>query len=217
MNYFIIGDIHGCYYTFNNMIEKHWDKEREAIIQVGDLIDRGKHSSEIVGQAMEMVEEFPDQVTFLKGNHEYEMSKHFRNTSNFAWLAMGGSDTLRQYKRSGRDIEKDVDWMRNLPLFWENDGFFVSHAGIAEQTENPFIESDLRGVLWNRSRLKHLGKLQIVGHTPVEKPYFDEQSNTWNIDTGAVFSNVLTGMKVTPDGEVLEFVKEKTDNKDVGK
>lgn len=215
MNYFIIGDIHGCFYTFNNMIEKHWDEETEMLIQVGDLIDRGKNSPEMVGRAIELSAVLPEQVIFLKGNHEYEMSKHYRNNSNFGWLAMGGSETVKQYSKSDRKVEEDVDWMRQRPLFWENENLFVSHAGIAEQTDNPFIESDLLGILWNRSKLKNINKLQIIGHTPSEKPYYDEYSNTWNIDTGAVFSNYLTGVKVNSTGEVMEFIKEKTDPRDV--
>lgn len=31
MNYFIIGDVHGCYYTFKNLLNKYWDKENEMV------------------------------------------------------------------------------------------------------------------------------------------------------------------------------------------
>jgi hypothetical protein len=34
MNYLVIGDVHGCYYTFNNLITKHWNKENEVLIQL---------------------------------------------------------------------------------------------------------------------------------------------------------------------------------------
>lgn len=215
MNYFVIGDIHGCFYTFTNMIEKHWDKENEMLIQVGDLIDRGKNSPQMVERAIELRNEYPEQVIFLKGNHEFEMTRHFKNRSNFGWLAMGGAETVRQYENSDRNVEKDVEWMEQLPLYWENEHLFISHAGIAEDTENIFVESDVRGVLWNRSKLRNIDKLQIIGHTPGNKPHYDKKSNTWNIDTGAVFSNYLTGIKVKSNGEVMEFIKERTDSRDV--
>ncbi|GIN87436.1 hypothetical protein J6TS2_38220 [Heyndrickxia sporothermodurans] len=77
MNYFVIGDVHGCYYTFHNLLNKHWNKVNEMIIQLGDLIDRGKNSPQMVGFAMKLSKHFPNQVIFLKGNHEYEITEHF--------------------------------------------------------------------------------------------------------------------------------------------
>jgi serine/threonine protein phosphatase 1 len=73
MNYFVIGDVHGCYYTFKNMINKNWNKEIEIVIQLGDLIDRGRNSPHMVQFARQLSADFPDQVMFLKGNHEFEI------------------------------------------------------------------------------------------------------------------------------------------------
>lgn len=215
MDYFVIGDIHGCYYTFTKLIDQHWNRDKEVIIQVGDLVDRGNNVPEMVKLAIELSNKFPEQVIFLKGNHEFEMARNFSSRANFGWRAMGGSGTLKQYQQSERDIEEDVNWMKQLPLYWENEHIFISHAGIAEQAEDPFEEGGLQSILWNRSRLKNLGKLQIVGHTPGDKPVYDEQSHTWNIDTGAVFANYLTGIKVSEDGNIKEFIKQKTDPRDV--
>jgi serine/threonine protein phosphatase 1 len=40
MNLLVIGDIHGCYYTFQMLLDKFWDSEKELLIQVGDIIDK---------------------------------------------------------------------------------------------------------------------------------------------------------------------------------
>ncbi|MFC0189412.1 metallophosphoesterase family protein [Fictibacillus aquaticus] len=214
MNYFVIGDVHGCYHTFKNMINTYWDREREVLIQLGDLIDRGRNSPQMVRFARELSAEFPNTAVFLKGNHEFEIIEHFFVKHNENWLRQCGDDTLRQYQNVDRDCENDVRWMKELPLFWENNHLFISHAGISEQGEDPFNEDNEFGVLWNRSPLKDIGKLQIYGHTPCDIPTHDNKSNAWNIDTGAAYLGYLTGVKVTPAGEVIQFIREDTDLRD---
>ena len=43
MNLFVVGDIHGCYYTWRQLL-LHWQPAQERLIQLGDLVDRGKYS-----------------------------------------------------------------------------------------------------------------------------------------------------------------------------
>lgn len=214
MSYLVIGDVHGCYHTFKNMIEKHWNPNEDMLIQLGDLIDRGKNSPQMVEFARELHKTYPNLVVFLKGNHEFEIIEHFTKEHNHNWLRQCGEETLKQYKALNRDCESDVSWMKELPLYWENDHLFISHAGIAEQATDPFNEDDGYSVIWNRSPLKNLGKLQIIGHTPCEQPTYDEKSNSWNIDTAAAYSGFLTGVKIDADGRIIEFIKEETDLRD---
>lgn len=215
MNYFVVGDVHGCYHTFSQLIAREWEKENEVLVQVGDLIDRGNHAPEVVALARRMNAEWPEQAIFLKGNHELEMEEHVFHGPNPNWLRQGGAETLAQYEQADRDFESDMEWLRSRPLFFETDGVFVSHAGIALRAENPLVERDVYGILWNRSPLKNIGKLQIIGHTPRKEPVYDEQSHAWNIDTGAVYNGYLTGVKVKPNGDIIEFVNEKTDPRDI--
>ncbi|WP_198038585.1 metallophosphoesterase family protein [Planococcus lenghuensis] len=215
MEYFIVGDVHGCYFTFRQMLDRYWNPGKEFLILIGDLVDRGNHAPETVELARSLTETLPGQVVIVKGNHDFEMTEHFRSPPNYNWLRQGGTGTIGQYAAAGRDIEQDVAWIRRLPLFWENDVLFVSHAGIAKHAQDPFNEGTAEGILWNRSQLKNLGKMQVVGHTPQEKPGFDPQSNAWYIDTGAVYGRYLTGLKVSAGGEVKELVHIETDERDI--
>ncbi|WP_409340684.1 metallophosphoesterase family protein [Paenibacillus sp. MBLB4367] len=215
MNLFILGDIHGCYHTFQSIIKRHWDIETEMLIGVGDLIDRGNYSPQTVEMARSLMTAYPDKVVFLKGNHEYEMVQHFLSGPNDNWLKQCGKETLRQYKKYRRAAVDDVAWFQQLPLFWENDAVLISHAGIAAQAADPFNEDDELGILWNRSPLRNMQKVQIMGHTPGKQPIFHAESNAWNIDTGAVFGRCLTGVKLKEDGELIDFLREDTDWRDI--
>ncbi|MGI2326844.1 metallophosphoesterase family protein [Planococcus sp. YIM B11945] len=215
MNFFVVGDIHGCFFTFQRMLHEYWDRNNEILIQVGDLVDRGKNAPQTVQLARDLEQTVPGQAIFLKGNHEAMMLEHFSKPPNFNWLLQGGQETVDQYAAAGRDITSDIAWINALPLFYETEKLFVSHAGIAEKSRDPFDEDSPYGILWNRSKLKNLGKLQIVGHTPSKEPVYDQASHAYYIDTGAAYSGHLTGIKIDVSGEPLELFSLKTDARDL--
>lgn len=211
MNLFVIGDVHGCYYTFKKLLE-HWNSEEELLVQVGDLIDRGSFSPELVEYCKELKINYHKQVIFLKGNHEFEMVEDFYRGPNHNWRRQCGEETLKQYKERDFNPKEHVEWFSELPLYWENENLFISHAGISTLEESAFEEDSENSVIWNREELKNIGKLQIIGHTPCEKhnPIYDGRANSWNLDTGAGYSGNLTALRVSEYGEILEIIILKT-------
>ena len=47
-NIYIIGDVHGCYKSLLALIEQFPNKQNSKIVFVGDLIDRGINSFEVI-------------------------------------------------------------------------------------------------------------------------------------------------------------------------
>jgi serine/threonine protein phosphatase 1 len=211
MNLLVVGDIHGCYHTFRELINKHWNFEEEVLIQVGDLIDRGGFSPETVGYCKELAVEFPNNTVFLKGNHEFEIIEHYFNGPHHNWLRQCGEVTISQYEGGKFDLEGHIKWFQKMPLYWSNEKVFVSHAGIARNCTNPLDETDGKSVIWNRSELENIGKLQVIGHTPCkdDEPFYDEKSNTWYIDTGSGYGGNLTALRLNMHGDLLEIIKVK--------
>jgi serine/threonine protein phosphatase 1 len=217
----IIGDVHGCFHTFRSLIEKCWQPETMRLIQLGDLTDRGNYIPETIAFVRLLEQQYPEAVTFLKGNHEVEVVARWRmlqdvhskdDKPSHASYYVAGNSTLKQYfveESVLERLEADMLWLEQRPCFWENDGVFVSHAGIAEHwrgVEEALVEDHPEGILWTRSPLKNIGKVQVIGHTPRKtgEPEFREAENCWNIDTGAVFGLNLTGLHLASDGTVLE-------------
>lgn len=216
MSLLVIGDVHGSLYTFKELLNRFWDYERDMLIQVGDLIDRGNYSPDTVKYCRELYKQHPNNVIFLKGNHEFEIIEHFCNGPNTNWLRQCGAETMRQYQIGGFNLKDDIEWFSNMPLSWSNEKFFISHAGIAEACTSPFNERDSQGLLWNRSSLKNIEKLQVVGHTPCEgdKPFYNEKANCWNIDTGAGYGVNLTALRFDMEGCLLDILQVKTQIED---
>ncbi len=213
MNYFIIGDIHGCYYTLLEILE-NWNPEKEYLIFVGDLIDRGNYSSQVVNLCLELSNH--NNCSILKGNHELEFIEYYEKGENDNWLNQCGQETIENFEENKIDLKNTALWLKNMPLKFETDYILVTHAGLS-QTENPFDENNMDGVLWNRNELINVNKVQVHGHSPLLKnePIFNAKSNSWNIDTGAYYGFGLTGIKMDNQGKMISAINVKTNKKDI--
>ena len=208
MNLFIIGDVHGCFHTFGEVL-KRWNPATDHLVQVGDLVDRGAHVPETVELARQLSAQYPASTTFLMGNHEDCMLRHFGPDGPYpSWLRWGGRSTADQYRARPALLARHLPWLAQRPLLWQNDHVLVSHAGISDAPD-AYDPKSPQGLLWARGPLRHLGpQLQVVGHTPQEKgePVHDAASHTLYLDTGAVFGGNLTGLRLSPTGQVLDIV-----------
>ncbi|WP_158559129.1 metallophosphoesterase [Deminuibacter soli] len=214
MDLFIIGDIHGCYYTFLKLLQ-YWHPQSEQLLQVGDLIDRGNFAAPVVAHCRQLQTTYSGSI-FLKGNHEAEMAKQLYNGINLTWLTQYALKTMHSYGDTGRDMIEDIRWFNTLPLCWENEQVFVSHAGLSAATIDPYNEDDPASLLWNRLPLLLLPKLQVHGHTPtMGAPSYAAQTNSWNIDTGACYGQALSALQVTANGAYAETISIKTDKRDI--
>lgn len=216
MNLFFIGDVHGCFHTFGELL-KRWQPATDHLIQVGDLVDRGAGIPETVELARELNGKHPDTTTFLMGNHEAGMLHHFGPEGPYpSWLKWGGRSTAEQYKHKPRLLARHLPWLQQRPLLWQNDHVLASHAGISASPD-ALDPTSPDGLLWVRGPLQQLDKLQVVGHTPMDggEPVHDPDSHTMYIDTGAVFGGNLTGLRLSPTGAVLDIILIPVDPRDL--
>ncbi len=211
---FVIGDVHGCIYTLKKLLVS-WQKEKEQLIFVGDLIDRGNFSPETVDFVKRLCKK--EDAICLMGNHEFACYRAILERKEKTWFRKMGEETIAQYAKSKFKLEKDAKWFQELPLIWQNGNFIISHAGISKAAINPFDKNNSESVLWTRTELKvYENKIQIHGHTPsYENPFFKKETQSWNIDSAAVYSHFLTGLKFYTNGDFIEEIKVKTFKEDV--
>ena len=66
MSTYVIGDIHGCFNEFINLLNKiNYKKEVDKIILVGDLVNRGPDSLSVLNFCMA-----DSNITTVLGNHD---------------------------------------------------------------------------------------------------------------------------------------------------
>ncbi|TDM40321.1 serine/threonine protein phosphatase [Macrococcoides goetzii] len=201
MKILIIGDVHGYFQPFQQLIDRYADKV-DLVIQLGDLIDRGPSTKDVLDLAIKLEQE--DKYIFLKGNHEFELLLHHESGMNEHWHNQMGKQTLEQLSDN---YEEYINWLNHRPLKYETDGILVTHAGIANIETDYWDEDNEHGILWNRLPLKRLNKFQIHGHTPTHSGdvEINQQSNSCNIDTGMGLGNKLSGI-IIEDDKIIEII-----------
>ncbi len=212
MKVLVVGDVHGCYYTLRQLVEENWNPESEFLIQLGDLINKGANTGLCLKYWLELENRYPYQVFLLKGNHEQHFINHLHDKQKQPLF----QKTLDNIRQAGLDTTKIHVWLNSKPLKWENPDILISHAGVNKVSKTPFTTTNPRGVLYNRSPLKMMDKVQVIGHTVIKghKPVFSPRENAWRIDTGAWTKKYLSALKLSYRGEVEEIIQVLRNGKD---
>jgi len=211
---YVVGDVHGRADLLERLAGKIGREladapERVLTIFLGDYIDRGMRSSDVVARLS--ARDFPTEIETLRGNHEQTMLDAFEDERVFGfWRKIGGMETLVSYKidvsrvNRGQDYagaradlheripSKHRDFLNTLPLTRQIGAYFFCHAGVRPRV--PLDRQDGTDLIsirdeFLKSRVDH-GKIIVHGHTPVDEPEF--RPNRVNIDTGAYLTNRLT-------------------------
>ncbi len=167
-NIWFVGDIHGEIRLLNRLLENIIMFRPERIVFVGDYIDRGPHSKEVVDRIMGM--DVP--VTCLMGNHEMMMLNAIEDLGYGMnpielWYYNGGEATLQSFGSSSFfSFQSDLDtyyldFFRSLRMSKVVSvdpklKILVTHAGISpsiaveEQVEMEDYKSLIHYLIKNR-------------------------------------------------------------------
>lgn len=198
----LLCDLHDHVRDYHQLMHTGRDAE---LIHLGDYIDGGAHSRDVIDRLMSGVGDF--QVTCLLGNHEAMLLDCLATDNRqawYTWLSNGGEETLASFGMSlrfgGYDPgelraclgEDRVAWLKSLPFSRTIAPYFFVHAGIAPGV--PIDEQHPKDMLWIRSRFldsqEDHGCVVVHGHTPGDEPVV--KANRICIDTGATSNGLLT-------------------------
>ncbi len=241
--YVVIGDVHGCYEEFLSLLEKNGAKiekgklETDAVfILVGDLIDKGYASKEVLAFILENIESFK----IVLGNHD-----------NFVYKYLNGllaknivpNDLKEGYFTSIPEFADDVKAKEDLariielsrPFYWHRD-FIVTHAPAHKQYLGKLDKSSLRNqrtFIYSKRKdydsdeayktavENDLGFLKVesgfhlpyhvFGHIAFESVL--QVKNKIDIDTGCSNRNALTSFEIKQGRPFFESVSSKSNTR----
>ena len=171
-----IGDIHGNYRKLLSLWKKvEFNPSEDFLVFLGDYIDRGQSSIQVLNFVRKLKDENPENVVLLRGNHEDMLLKYFKEHDDI-WIypGNGGSKTLKEFQTLGNDKISDIiSFVEELPVFYRmeilgKETIFV-HAGVMPGI--PMEQQSEEDLLWIREdffRLYQGESLVVVGHTPVQ-------------------------------------------------
>jgi polynucleotide kinase-phosphatase len=229
----IIGDIHGCYDELCMLLERlgyawtdhegrrigrHPDGRR--VLFVGDLVDRGPKSPEVLQLVMDMVG--AGAALCVQGNHEQRLLRKFNGRD--VKLTHGLAETLAQIdalsdnERPGfvAEARSFIDGLRSH--YWLDDGkLAAAHAGLKEEMHGRGSGAVRSFALYGETTgetdefglpvrfnwaAEYRGKAMVVyGHVPT--PTAEWVNRTICIDTGCVFGGKRTALRY-PELELVE-------------
>lgn len=197
-----IGDIHGCLHTLKNLLKNiSYDSTTDTLVFVGDYIDRGFFSCEVVQFIRKLQNQVgEDRCICLRGNHE-----QFAIDSNGAyddlWDCNGGFATLGSYAQNDVDITDDIAWFKSLPLVYDTPEIIFCHAGLSHPLLKDNTSDDL---LWGREWIKRDSEARekqvVFGHTPNKHSAYVVQTGDICIDSGCVYGGSLCALVIQEDG-----------------
>ncbi len=191
---FVVGDIHGDLEALRTLVAKMPKLEPEdTLVFLGDYIDRGPHSAEVVEVVRGIERNAGFKVVCLRGNHEDAWLRVLeRRWDEFVFPPGNGClATMRSYTGgpipeegalpvveerdslfTGAFFPKDVvEWFRGLADYYEDEHGIYVHAGLIERNDrflHPSETEPRQALLWTRSEAffrTYRGKRVIVGHT----------------------------------------------------
>jgi serine/threonine protein phosphatase 1 len=182
---YAVGDIHGRFDLLKQAILAiESDSDAATVVFLGDYIDRGPQSRQVLETLMAGPKRSGDRWICLQGNHEVMMvaARHSRREMD-RWLGNGGEETLDSF--GGQVPETVLAWCAALPLKWETEHHFFVHAGIRPGVA--LAEQEPETMLWVRDLFlddaRDHGKHIVHGHTPFQEAQL--RRNRTNLDSMA--------------------------------
>lgn len=216
---FFVGDIHGMFGMLEDAMRLvNFDESVDRVFSVGDLVDRGNRSEEVVDWVNK------SWFNAVRGNHEDMAIRYPRgNMDVYNYIQNGGGWMTDLNFASQRKISEGLD---ELPYMievetnrglvglihaecpandWEVAQFMLSSKHAAECKKAQAV------ALWSRSRISLCDESNVngidylvVGHTPLNK--VTRLGNVIFIDTGAVFGTVINLKTGRSDMGILTFL-----------
>lgn len=228
----IVGDVHGCADELEALLSRlgytiafvDGAGGRQAVTTapegrraffVGDLVDRGPRSPDVLRIVMSMVA--AGQAMCVPGNHDVKFLRWLNGRK--VQLTHGLDRTVAQFAMETEDFKRSVaTFLEGLAIYaWLDDGrLAIAHAGIKQdmlgQSSGGVREFCLYGETTGEHdefglpiryhwAAEYRGETAIVyGHTPV--PTAAWFNNTLCVDTGCVFGGKLTALR-WPENEIV--------------
>lgn len=218
---YAIGDVHGRHDLLDEMLvrlradaDAQTDDRQTILVFLGDLIDRGDHTREVLDLAIGALLTWP-QTICLRGNHEAALLSFLANPERGApWLGFGGRQTLASYGISAPSAHADPaalqeaaqalaetmgshrNFLEETQRLFRSGDVVLSHAGF--DPAQPLEAQSDSALLWGQSPFLESGPPQglraVHGHWATPEPAVTP--SRISVDTGAYYTGRLTAVRL---------------------
>lgn len=135
MSTYVVGDIQGCFDTFQKLLDKiQFNPKQDRLWLVGDLVNRGPHSLEVLRWCVK----HKKILKAVLGNHDVHLLCRIAGISEEKAL-----DTLDEVLKAP-DLPELTDWLRQQSFVYHEKKCLLVHAGVLPE--------------WSLSEIIHFNK-----------------------------------------------------------
>ena len=187
---YVMGDVHGEYDKFMELLNIIDFKDEDTLYLIGDVIDRGPHPVKVLQKLMEM----PNAIPIL-GNHElmalqcmsFLMQEITEKTIMeldeetldyfWTWQQNGNDTTLYEYYQLDKEERQEIlDFLGEFLIYEELEvngkHYLLVHAGLGNYSpDKDMDEYTIDELVWDRADFneKYYDDVYVVsGHTPTQ-------------------------------------------------
>lgn len=185
---YAIGDVQGCYDELEALLHRiGFDAARDRLWFVGDLVNRGPKSLEV----LRYVKSLGERATVVLGNHDLHLVAQYEGCGR-----RRADDTFAEVF-AAPDAAELLAWLRTRPLMHVEGGWAMVHAGILPPWSVPKAAALAREV---ERALAGAGYREFLAHLYGSRPQrWTEDLAGW--DRLRVIVNAMTRMRFcTPQG-----------------
>ena len=224
----LVGDVHGCFDELVALLKvlgyrisrsdagfEVYHPEGRKLIFLGDLVDRGPKTPEVLRLAMDAVAS--GDAFCVAGNHDQKLIKALQGRQ--VSMSHGLAESMRQLESESEGFRAAVvDFLQARASHYVFDGgkLVAVHAGLREDMHGRCSGKVQSFCLYGETSgatdefglpvrhpwaARYRGRAMVVyGHTPAAEPQW--LNNTLCIDTGCVFGGRLTALRY-PENELV--------------
>lgn len=190
MAIYVMGDVHGEYDLFMDLLSKLSLKDTDILYTIGDILDRGPHPVKVLETMMQMPNLIP-----LIGNHEVMamecLSFLLQDITEesiasldevamgnlFHWERNGCQTTLDEFSALPKERRLElIDYIREFVLYEEvavaGDRYLLVHGGLGNfDKDKPLEDYSLTDIVWTRPNYDvpyFDDRFVVTGHTPTQ-------------------------------------------------
>lgn len=205
--YAIVGDIHGCFNTLQNLLlelgsDDGYNPPNDLeLISVGDLNDKGPHSIQTLKWAMALTKS--GKLHTVDSNHGRRLARRLVGECKPGGSVEKSYNKILEEKDSDIFLNEVTSYLSSLPAYikvsdLEGKQIVVAHAAAAERLLNTkTLTQRERNFFLGADDFKWTGNHKVVtGHVTVKEPLRIKNNfshgHSIRIDTGVNLGNMLT-------------------------
>lgn len=206
---YVMSDLHGCFKQFKRALDLIQFSENDLLYVLGDVIDRGPESIELLNYMMMF-----DNIIPLIGNHEVmamsllpklctEITENNYDStlteddmiSLEHWMHDGGHTTLEQFQKLERwEMEMILEYLDEFSLIEEvkvnHQTYVLVHAGLLQKVDC-IDQLRVEDCVFASTSVTLENKMIVCGHTPTSSEVIEFDNGQIHIDCGCVFGGQL--------------------------